>query len=161
MYHQYVSSNAPNLRTQPLPTGVGEDGEEDGGGAHLGNFIVGGVAFLAIAALVSAGMLHSLFRCGRGFLGRSYAVFVGLFAGIAAVMLAAGAFGAAVFFFAIFAFGAVIMHRRKKRIAFGSANLKVCVLMCILYVVLSVCVCILCASLCVSCVSRVGAVPRV
>lgn len=116
--------------------------DEEDGGAHLSNFIVGGAAFLGIASLVSAGMLHSLFHCGRSFLGRSYAVFVGLFAVIATALLAAGAVGASVFFFAIFALGLVVLRRRKKRIAFGSANLKVCfVCVCAESCVCAFCVC--------------------
>lgn len=104
---------------------AGGDSEDGEGGAHLSNFIVGGVALLGIASVVSAGMLHSLFHCGRGFLHASYATFVGLFGAIATVLLLCGAVGGSVFFFAVFAFGLVALRRRKHRIAFGSANLKV------------------------------------
>ena len=114
----------PSSSLQPkIPDPDGADGEE--GATHLSNFIVGGVALLGIASVVSAGMLHSLFHCGRGFLHASYATFVGLFGAIAAVLLLCGAVGGSVFFFAVFAFGLVALRRRKHRIAFGSANLKV------------------------------------
>lgn len=96
----------------------------------LSNVIMGGVSLLAIAGLVSAGMLHSLFHCGRGFLRGSYATFVGLFGGIGFMSLLAGS-PAGIFFLAIFAFGLVTLRRRKHSFAFGSANLKVCVLMCL------------------------------
>jgi len=102
-------------------------GEDDDGSHVLSNFIMGGVSLLAIAGLISAGMLHSLFHCGRGFLHASYATFVGLFGAIGAIMLLAGSLFGSIFFFAIFAFGLVALRRRKHRIAFGSANLKVCV----------------------------------
>ncbi|CAM9101232.1 unnamed protein product [Scytosiphon promiscuus] len=92
---------------------------------NLSNIILGGTALLAIASLVSAGMLHSLFHCGRGFLAASYAAFVGLFGAIATVLLFCGAVGSSLIFFAIFAVGMVALRRRKHRIAFGSANLKV------------------------------------
>ncbi|CAN0421906.1 unnamed protein product, partial [Ectocarpus sp. 12 AP-2014] len=103
----------------------GGEGEEGHGGAHLSNVIVGGVALLGIASLVSAGMLHSLFRCGRGFLAASYAVFVGIMGAVAGVMFLVGAVPAAVVFSVVFAFGLVALRRRKHRFAFGSANLKV------------------------------------
>ncbi|CAB1097817.1 unnamed protein product [Ectocarpus sp. CCAP 1310/34] len=103
----------------------GGEGEEGHGGVHLSNVIVGGVALLGIASLVSFGMLHSLFRCGRGFLAASYAVFVGIFGAAAGVMFLVGAVPAAVMFSVVFVFGLVALRRRKHRFAFGSANLKV------------------------------------
>lgn len=98
---------------------------ETGEAGNLSNIILGGSALLAIASLVSAGMLHSLFHCGRGFLAGSYAAFVGLFGAIGALLLLGGAFGPSLVFLAIFAVGLVALRRRKHRIAFGSANLKV------------------------------------
>lgn len=87
--------------------------------------IIGGIALLGIASAVSAGMLHSLFRCGRGFLAASYAVFVGIMGAAAGVMFLVGAVPFAVIFSVAFVFGLVALRRRKHRFAFGSANLKV------------------------------------
>eukprot|EP00752_Nemacystus_decipiens_P002056 g1968.t1 len=121
LMHEHHGDHSHHHHHHTHTHGVGDDE----GSTHLSNFIVGGVALLGLAAVVSAGMLHSLFHCGRGFLHASYATFVGLFGAIAAVLLLFGAVGVSLFFFVVFAVGLVALRRRKHRIAFGSANLKV------------------------------------
>lgn len=104
------------------PTTTTDDEE---GGHALFNALVGGAILMAMAVLVSAGMLHCISRCGRGLLFSSYGVFAGLW-GVAAVIFAV-LFN---FVFAIVcaflcALMVFLIRRRKHRIEFGAANLKV------------------------------------
>lgn len=79
----------------------------------------------AIAGLVSTAMLNSLANCGRGILFSAYWLAAAL-NGFGALFLACYGSLAASTVLAIF-FGLIvyIIHRRRDRIQFGAANLKV------------------------------------
>lgn len=94
----------------------------EGVGATL--FFVGGAVMIAIAGLVSMGMLHSLVNCGRGILFGAYGLFAAIW-GFFALGLALARSGAAILPAGMCALIVFLLYRRRHRIQFGAANLKV------------------------------------
>lgn len=101
-----------------IKPGEGEDGHA------LFNIFVGGAVLIAIAALVTVSLLHVIFRCGRHMLISSYTVFamlLGVHTVVAITIHPIAAFIPAL----LCAVVVCVIRRRKHRIAFSAANLKV------------------------------------
>lgn len=113
----------PTLPFSFQRTRFNKPGEAEVGHA-LYVLFVGAAAMVTVAGFVTAGMLLTIVRCGRGILISSYATFTALMGALA--LLAVFVHPAAGVFPAIMcAAGIFIICRRRNWIAFSGANLKV------------------------------------
>lgn len=105
---------------------LGEDSSEDIDiGVGWLYVVVSALGMLLLAGALSAGLLHSLISCGKAVLWSTFALFAGVYLFWAVGMMLMGMWASAVLPLLILALLASFFYRRRARVEFGAANLKV------------------------------------